>query len=220
MHRAVYSLARIPTMRILVSLELKQIGRILLLMNGRWFSLAVALVAICSVASGNAGELKIASPSFRNGDNIPARFGRLGGNSNPALKIEGAPANAKSLVLIVDDPDAPGGLFTHWLIWNLDSKTTSIAERSTPQGAVEGKNDFGKIGYGGPQPPSGTHRYYFKIFALDKQLDLAAGARRRRTRQSDERARHRAGTIDGALFCKIIEQDPVGPLRGSTSSFE
>ena len=147
-------------------------------MNGRWFSLAVALVAICFVASVSAGELKIASPSFQNGDNIPARFGRAGGNSNPALKIEGAPANAKSLVLIVDDPDAPGGLFTHWLVWNLDPKTTSIAERSTPQGAVEGKNDFGKIGYGGPQPPSGTHRYYFKIFALDKQLDLAAGARR------------------------------------------
>jgi hypothetical protein len=83
------------------------------------------------------------------------------------------------LVLIVDDPDAPSGLFTHWLVWNIDPKTTSIAEHIVPKGAVEGTNDFGESGYGGPQPPSGTHRYYFKIFALDRTLDLSAGAKRR-----------------------------------------
>ncbi|HJX25590.1 MAG TPA: YbhB/YbcL family Raf kinase inhibitor-like protein, partial [Chthoniobacterales bacterium] len=87
------------------------------------------------------------------------------------------PAEAKSLVLIVDDPDAPGGLFTHWLIWNIDPKVTEIAEGSAPIG-MQGKNDFGKSGYGGPCPPSGTHRYYFKIFALDSDLDLAAGSKR------------------------------------------
>ena len=76
-------------------------------------------------------------------------------------------------------PDAPGGLFTHWLVWNIDPKTTSIAEGSMPKGAVEGTNDFGAAGYGGPQPPSGTHRYYFKVFALDQKLNLSAGAKRR-----------------------------------------
>ncbi|HJT45699.1 MAG TPA: YbhB/YbcL family Raf kinase inhibitor-like protein, partial [Chthoniobacterales bacterium] len=87
-------------------------------------------------------------------------------------------AEAKSLALIVDDPDAPGGLFTHWLVWNIDPKTSEIGEGSSPRGGVQGSNDFGETGYGGPQPPSGTHRYYFKIFALDAILDLKPGAKR------------------------------------------
>src|SRR5207245_9842887 len=90
-----------------------------------------------------------------------------------------APAEAKSLTLIVDDPDAPVGLFTHWLVWNIDSKTTEIAENSVPNGAVQGTNDYPNLGYGGPQPPSGTHRYYFKIFALDRTLDLKSVSKRR-----------------------------------------
>ena len=81
-------------------------------------------------------------------------------------------------MLIVDDPDAPVGLFTHWLVWNIDPKTTEIAERGVPKGAVQGTNDYPNLGYGGPQPPSGTHRYYFKIFALDQTLDLRSGAKR------------------------------------------
>jgi Raf kinase inhibitor-like YbhB/YbcL family protein len=131
------------------------------------------------VAVANAGEMKMSSPAFKDGGNIAAKFSREGGNTNPPLKIENAPANAKSLALIVDDPDAPGGLFTHWLVWNIDPKTTSIAEGSAPKGAIEGTNDFGSSGYGGPQPPSGTHHYYFKIFALDQALSLPAGAKRR-----------------------------------------
>ena len=123
--------------------------------------------------------MKIISPAFKNGANIPAKFSRQGGNSSPPLQIAGAPANAKTLVLIVDDPDAPTGLFTHWLIWNIDPKTSSIAEHSAPKGAVEGTNDFPSVGYGGPQPPSGTHRYYFKIFALDQTLNIPAGVKRR-----------------------------------------
>jgi Raf kinase inhibitor-like YbhB/YbcL family protein len=78
----------------------------------------------------------------------------------------------------VDDPDAPSGLFTHWLVWNIDAKTQSIAEANSA-GGIEGKNDFGKTGYGGPCPPSGTHRYYFRIFALDQQLSLKPDARRK-----------------------------------------
>jgi len=76
--------------------------------------------------------------------------------------FRGTPMNAKSLVLIVDDPDAPVGLFTHWLVWNIDPKTTEIPERGVPKGAIQGTNDYPNLGYGGPQPPSGTHRYYFK----------------------------------------------------------
>jgi hypothetical protein len=141
---------------------------------------AITLAAcLCLTLTAKAGELKISSPAFQNGGSIAAKFSHEGGNANPPLKIEGAPANAKSLVLIVDDPDAPGGLFTHWLVWNIDPKTTAIAERNVPKGSVEGTNDFGKSGYGGPQPPSGTHRYFFKILALDRTLDLSAGAKRR-----------------------------------------
>ena len=121
--------------------------------------------------------MKISSSSFQNGGSIPSKFTCDGTDANPGLRIEGIPAEAKSLVLIVDDPDAPGGLFTHWLVWKIDPKTTEIAEGSAPKG-VQGKNDFGKSGYGGPCPPSGSHRYYFKIFALDNELDLPAGSKR------------------------------------------
>lgn len=78
----------------------------------------------------------------------------------------------------MDDPDAPTGLFTHWLVWNIDPKTNLIAEGSAV-GGPEGKNDFGKSGYGGPCPPSGSYRYYLKVFALDRQLALRAGAKRK-----------------------------------------
>jgi Raf kinase inhibitor-like YbhB/YbcL family protein len=137
------------------------------------------LACLCFALTAKAGEMKISSLSFQNGGSIPLKFSHEGGNANPSLKIEGVPARAKSLALIVDDPDAPSGLFTHWLIWNIDPKTTSIPENSAPKGATQGTNDFGEASYGGPQPPSGTHRYYFKMFALDQMLQLAAGAKRR-----------------------------------------
>jgi Raf kinase inhibitor-like YbhB/YbcL family protein len=124
-------------------------------------------------------NMKITSSIFQEGGEIPAKFSRDGGNANPALHISGTPSESKSLVLIVDDPDAPVGLFTHWLVWNIDPKTTEIAERSVPSGAVQGTNDFPGARYDGPQPPSGTHRYYFRIFALDQTLNLHAGAKRK-----------------------------------------
>ena len=120
--------------------------------------------------------MKITSSAFQPGGNIPKQFTCDGADTSPPLQIEGAP-EAKSLALIADDPDAPSGLFTHWIVWNIDPKTTSIGEGSAP-GGVQGKNDFGKSGYGGPCPPSGTHRYFFKIFALDRQLDLPVGSKR------------------------------------------
>ena len=122
--------------------------------------------------------MKISSPAFQEGGPIPEKFSKNGQNVNPELRIEGAPAEAKSLALIVDDPDAPVGLFTHWLVWNIDPKTTRVAENSAPTAGVQGLNDFGKRNYGGPCPPSGTHRYFFKIFALDTKLELKPGARR------------------------------------------
>ena len=139
---------------------------------------AIAVATTASFAAGGA-KMKITSSAFQEGGDIPSKFSRDGGNANPPLRIEGTPANAKSLVLIVDDPDAPVGLFTHWLVWNIDPKTTEIPEKGVPKGAVEGTNDYPNLGYGGPQPPSGTHRYYFKIFALDQTLDLRSGAKRR-----------------------------------------
>jgi Raf kinase inhibitor-like YbhB/YbcL family protein len=137
---------------------------------------AILLVAIASFAAGGA-KMKITSSAFQQGANIPPKFSCDGANTSPSLQISDVPTEAKSLVLIVDDPDAPSGLFTHWAVWNISPQNTTIGEGSTPKG-VQGTNDFGKSGYGGPCPPSGTHRYYFKVFALDRELDLPFGAKR------------------------------------------
>jgi Raf kinase inhibitor-like YbhB/YbcL family protein len=138
-------------------------------------ALAIAL-AIASVTAGGA-KMKITSSAFQDGGNIPSKFTCDGGDASPPLQIADVPSGAKSVVLVVDDPDAPSGLFTHWMVWNISPQTNAIAEGTTPKG-VHGTNDFGKSGYGGPCPPSGTHRYYFKIFALDRELDLPSGAKR------------------------------------------
>jgi Raf kinase inhibitor-like YbhB/YbcL family protein len=138
--------------------------------------LAIVLVALASFAAGGA-RMKITSSAFQEGGNIPSKFTCDGGDSSPPLRLAEIPSGAKSLALIVDDPDAPSGLFTHWIVWNISPKTNAIAEGSAPQG-VQGTNDFGKSGFGGPCPPSGTHRYYFKIFALDRELNLASGTKR------------------------------------------
>ena len=139
-------------------------------------ALAISLVALASFAAGGA-RMKITSSAFQEGGNIPPKFTCDGGDSSPPLRIAEIPSGAKTLALVVDDPDAPSGLFTHWIVWNISPQTNAIAEGSAPQG-VQGTNDFGKSGYGGPCPPSGTHRYYFKIFALDQTLDLRSGAKR------------------------------------------
>lgn len=129
-------------------------------------AIAAAAIALPAVADGGA-KMKITSSAFQAGGNIPSKFTCDGANVNPPLHFDQVPAEAKSLALIVDDPDAPGGTFVHCLIWNIDPKTTDIGENSVPPNAVQGKNGFGKSGYGGPCPPSGTHRYYFRVYALD-----------------------------------------------------
>ena len=116
--------------------------------------------------------LKITSPSFSHNGHIPAKFTCDGEDVNPPLVIENVPAGAKSLALIVDDPDAPRGTWVHWVVWNIAPNTRNIPEASVPSGAHQGMNDFRQRDYGGPCPPSGTHRYFFKIYALDTTLNL------------------------------------------------
>ncbi len=117
-------------------------------------------------------KLTIKSPEFGNNEMIPSKFTCEGENINPELKISGVGAETKSLVLIMDDPDAPMGTWVHWTLWNIDPETAVIPQNSVPEGAVEGITSFRKPGYGGPCPPSGTHRYFFKLYALDKLLEL------------------------------------------------
>ena len=118
--------------------------------------------------------MSITSAAFENGAYIPRRYTCDGPDVSPPLSIAGAPEEAKSLALIVDDPDAPVGTWVHWLLWNVDPKLTDLAEGALPPGAVQGRNDFRTNVYGGPCPPSGTHRYFFKIYALDTLLNLGA----------------------------------------------
>ena len=119
--------------------------------------------------------MELKSSNFNHNESIPAKFTCDEENINPALLISGVPTEAKSLALIMDDPDATGGkTFDHWLIWNISTETTEIKEGVMPKDAVQGKNNFGKSEYGGPCPPSGNspHRYMFKFYALDMILNL------------------------------------------------
>lgn len=123
--------------------------------------------------------MEIKSPVFDANQKIPADYTCDGENINPPLEIENVPGGTLSLALIVDDPDAPNGNFVHWLMWNIEPTVTLIEEDSVPKGAVQGKTDFGKIGYGGPCPHSGTHHYCFTLYALDdKIIILEEGADR------------------------------------------
>jgi Raf kinase inhibitor-like YbhB/YbcL family protein len=142
----------------------------------------IAFIILLSVALARsttaAPNVRLSSSAFSPGGKIPSQFTCKGANVNPQLEFHGIPPETKSLALVIDDPDAPSGLFTHWLLWNISPATSQISEKSVPSGALQGTNDFGKPGYGGPCPPSGTHRYFFRVMALDRTLDLRAGAER------------------------------------------
>lgn len=124
--------------------------------------------------------MKLHSPVFENGRHIPALFTHDGDNISPPLHWSGAPEDTQSFALIVDDPDAPSGIFTHWVIYNLPAAMQAL-DREVPEGgrygsqALQGRNDFDGIGYGGPKPPYGEHRYVFTLYALDTVLDLQQG---------------------------------------------
>ena len=127
--------------------------------------------------------IQIESSAFSEGGTIPSHYTCDGKNVSPPLTWSGAPASAKSLVLICDDPDAPAGVFTHWVVYDLPASSKGLPEGVPPRdeiagGGRQGKNDFRKTGYGGPCPPSGTHRYVFTLSALDRELGLPPGASR------------------------------------------
>jgi len=123
--------------------------------------------------------LKVTSSAFQQGGAIPARYTCEGQDLSPPLAWSGMPGNAKTIAVIVDDPDAPDPakpqrVYVHWVVYNIPAATTSLAENASktgmPKGALQGKNDWGKAAYGGPCPPIGRHRYYFKLYALDTEL--------------------------------------------------
>jgi hypothetical protein len=120
-------------------------------------------------------NMRIESPAFTQNERIPAKFTCDGLGLLPPLLILKTPEEARSLAIVVDDPDAPSGTFTHWTIWNVPPDTTEIHEGEPPVG-VQGRTDFGEVGWGGPCPPDGEHRYFFKVYALDATLDLPTGA--------------------------------------------
>ncbi len=125
-------------------------------------------------------ELKVSSPAFAHMGKIPSKYTCDGDDVNPPLVIENIPDKARSLVLIMDDPDAPMGTWDHWVVWNIQATipTTKITENSVPHGAIQGLNDFGKRVWGGPCPPGGKHRYFFKVYALDTKLELSLASRK------------------------------------------
>ncbi len=123
--------------------------------------------------------MKIESNSFQNGGEIPRKYGYKKDNINPALIINDVPADAKSLALVMDDPDAMGAvgkIWVHWVVWNIDPSTGQIKENSIPSDSIQGKTDFGEIAYGGPAPPDKEHTYLFKLYALDDKLSLGEGS--------------------------------------------
>jgi Raf kinase inhibitor-like YbhB/YbcL family protein len=129
-------------------------------------------------------RMNLTSSAFAPNANIPAKYTYDEDNVNPPLTIKDVPTEAKSMALIMDDPDAPMGTWLHWTIWNINPATTEITENSVPTGATEGITDFGSTGYGGPCPPSGTHRYFFKLYALDTEISLPSDAKLKELEQA------------------------------------
>jgi len=123
--------------------------------------------------------MELSSPAFENGEPIPDRHGYTAANVNPPLRWSGVPDEAESLALVVDDPDAvepAGKVWDHWVVWNIDPDRREIPVDWDAEDAVVGQNDYGEPGYGGPNPPDGTHTYEFRLYALDDRLTLSPGA--------------------------------------------
>jgi Raf kinase inhibitor-like YbhB/YbcL family protein len=128
-------------------------------------------------------DIKVSSEAFEEGGMIPAKYTCDEDDISTPLAWDSIPEGTKTLALICDDPDAPMGTWVHWVLFNLPVDISVLPENVPPErelesGAKQGTNDFGRIGYGGPCPPGGTHRYYFKLYALDAELDLEAGAKK------------------------------------------
>ena len=158
-------------------------------MRGRLAVLSSFLLCVFTLSSGKlfsrakegAMALSITSPEFSEGEVIPKKFTCDAQDVSPRLEWKEPPANTQSIALIMDDPDAPGGIWVHWVLYDLPANTRELPEGVAKQeqlsrGGRQGRNDFGKIGYSGPCPPPGKpHRYFFKVYALDMKLSLKAG---------------------------------------------
>lgn len=163
--------------------------------------LALALCLSWQVSGSNGvaaqnserGSMQLTSTAFADGEAIPSKYTCDGENVSPPLKWRGVPGGVKSLALIADDPDAPMGTWVHWVVFDLPATTTELPaglpqSQYLPGGARQGLNDFKHLGYGGPCPPAGKpHRYFFKLYALDRLLDLKPGATKKQVEQALEK---------------------------------
>jgi Raf kinase inhibitor-like YbhB/YbcL family protein len=146
--------------------------------------------SLFSQSGGNRMSIAISSTAFENGGDIPKKFTCDGADVSPELSWTGVPPRTESFALIADDPDAPAGTWTHWVIYDVPASKAELEENVSkvdklPDGARQGRNDFRKLGYGGPCPPPGKpHRYFFKIYALDAKLNLAPGASKQELEQA------------------------------------
>ncbi|QWV98760.1 YbhB/YbcL family Raf kinase inhibitor-like protein [Geomonas nitrogeniifigens] len=141
-----------------------------------WLILLTAFVAV-SVQAEEV-RLKLSSPAFKHAGKIPSLYSCDGSDTSPPLAIAGVPKEAKSLALVMDDPDAPAGTWVHWVLWNIEPTTREIVQGRVPHGAEQGVNSWRRKSYGGPCPPSGQHRYYFRLYALSERLDLPSNSTR------------------------------------------
>jgi len=146
-------------------------------------------------AKGNKEKKMKLTTVFEHNKNIPSIYTCDGEDLAPELNISDVPGGTKELVLIVDDPDAPMGTWVHWLVYNIPANTTKIDAKNLPQGSKQGITDFGRIGWGGPCPPSGTHRYFFKLYAINEVLGLKEGLTK--------------SQLEHAIKGHVIEQDEL-----------
>ena len=160
-------------------------------MNKKYFVLVMLIILLCGVGQNSVAQkgdgkmaITITSSVFKEGGMIPAKYTCDGKNISPPLKWEQVPKDTKSFALISDDPDAPIGVWVHWVMWNIPAEVNELAEgipavKELQNGSKQGLNDSMRNGYDGPCPPSGTHRYYFKVYALDAMLDLPANSKKK-----------------------------------------
>lgn len=149
--------------------------------KGEIFSKILEASPIPETPEEDAMSMTLTSPAFKAGQAIPATYTCRGRDISPALQWSDPPAGTQSFALIMDDPDAPVGTWDHWVLYNIPASARGLAEAipadaQLSDGSLHGKNSWGRLGYGGPCPPSGTHRYFFRLYALDTPLSLSSGA--------------------------------------------
>jgi Raf kinase inhibitor-like YbhB/YbcL family protein len=154
-------------------------------------SIFIAIILMLPFARAEGGAMELISSAFDEGGMIPSKYTCDGADVSPPLKWGSIPDAAKSLVLICDDPDAPMGTWVHWVYYDIPAQTKGLPENVSlderpASGGIQGINDFRRIGYGGPCPPGGTHRYFFKLYALDTLLDLSPGATKKQVLKAME----------------------------------